>query len=170
MLVNTKKVIGLHAASVILNGSAFVFLGPSGAGKSTICRLLADYANATLLADDKIFIAEIESGFYVSDATDHPFAARLIDSFGALMQLDSIPLGSIVRIYQSSSTCMESITALEGCCLLTKSYGELMINLKDKCACRENFALMAKLSRVTQMYRLNFTLFPADLVEVFSKD
>jgi hypothetical protein len=62
----------LHAASVIRNGSAFLFAGVSGAGKTTISRLAPD--DVTLLTDEVSYIRSVGDLY---QACGTPFAGEL---------------------------------------------------------------------------------------------
>jgi hypothetical protein len=46
--------IGLHGASVVLDGRAAVFIGKSGQGKSTLAATLCERSNASLSSDDAV--------------------------------------------------------------------------------------------------------------------
>ena len=54
----------LHAAGIIREGSAYLFVGPSGAGKSTVCELSANNGTCTILHDDVVALTQTEDGFY----------------------------------------------------------------------------------------------------------
>ncbi len=54
----------LHAAGIVREGLAYLFVGPSGAGKSTVCKLSADDSDFTILHDDIVAVTQTEGMFH----------------------------------------------------------------------------------------------------------
>ncbi len=92
----------LHAASVVLDGRAFVLVGPEGAGKTTWCRAARD-GGAEVLSDDVTILVASRGGFDAL-ATPfrhepfprprpgrHPVAALLLPRHGAEPRLEPAP-------------------------------------------------------------------------------
>lgn len=59
--------MNLHATCAAINGYGILLRGPSGSGKSDLClRLIEQYADAVLVADDRVEVAVREGGLYAS--------------------------------------------------------------------------------------------------------
>lgn len=54
----------LHAAGIVRQGAAYLFVGPSGAGKSTVCKLSANSSASVILHDDAVALSETEGSFF----------------------------------------------------------------------------------------------------------
>jgi hypothetical protein len=79
--------VPLHAASIVLSGSAAIFFGPSGAGKSTI----AGAADAPVLSDELVAVHE-----------DGSFGVRATGFWGTLNRetapLERFPVGGLFEL------------------------------------------------------------------------
>jgi hypothetical protein len=89
----------LHAASLLLEGRAYVFLGASGSGKST---LAATSTKGEVISDDLTLIRRAEPGFQVVGT---PFRGTYE---GGPPVRGSFPLAGLYRIFQSPSNRVES--------------------------------------------------------------
>jgi len=89
----------LHAASIVRNGKAYVFVGRSGAGKSTVASLSPQ---RSVLTDEISLIKRV-------DAEWHAFGTPFWGEFRADGVNTSAPLGGIFRLIQSSENCVEPI-------------------------------------------------------------
>lgn len=61
-LIIRENILIIHASSLIINGSGYIFCGKRGAGKSTVIKLTNDY---TPLSDDAAIIKKEKSKYYI---------------------------------------------------------------------------------------------------------
>ena len=93
----------LHAASVIRNGKAHVFVGRSGAGKSTVASLSPQ---GSVLTDEISLINRVNGEW-------HAFGTPFWGEFRADGVNTSAPLGGIFRLIQSSGNCVKPMRSSE---------------------------------------------------------
>lgn len=87
--------MNLHATCVALNGYGVLLRGPSGSGKSDLAlRLLDQYADAILVADDRVEVAVREGSLY---ATVPPVIKGILEVRG--VGVVHVPHLDIVRVY-----------------------------------------------------------------------
>ena len=79
----------LHAAGVVKDDRAYVFVGPSGSGKTTLARHSAPY---TLLDDDLVFVRKVNGAFF---AHSNPGWARSMPGMDEAKRFD---LAGIYRL------------------------------------------------------------------------
>jgi hypothetical protein len=86
----------VHAAGVVCEGIAYLFVGPSGAGKSTVAKLSAQESAFTILHDDAVALSQEAEGFR---AWSTPLGGEMPASRSI-----SAPLGAIFFLTQDEST------------------------------------------------------------------
>lgn len=89
----------LHAASIVRNGKAFVFVGRSGAGKSTVASLSP---RGSVLTDEISLIKHVDGEW-------HAFGTPFWGEFRAEGANISAPLGGIFRLVQSPENRIEPL-------------------------------------------------------------
>lgn len=89
----------LHAASVVRDGKAYVFVGRSGAGKSTVASLSP---RGSVLTDEISLIQQVDGEW-------RAFGTPFWGEFRADGNNTSAPLAGIFRLIQSSENCAEPI-------------------------------------------------------------
>jgi len=95
--------IALHAAGVVVDGRALLFMGNSGVGKSTMARLWSAERDVTVLADDLI-ILRYEEGRFIAYGT--PWRGE-----PGLTSPASAPLARIYLIYHSKTNQLAALPA-----------------------------------------------------------
>ena len=93
----------LHAASVVRDGKAYVFVGRSGAGKSTVASLSPQ---GSVLTDEISLIKRVNGEW-------RAFGTPFWGEFRADGINTSAPLAGIFRLIQSSDNCVEPVRASE---------------------------------------------------------
>lgn len=86
----------LHAAGIVQEGLAYLFVGPSGAGKSTVCKLSASNGACDILHDDAVALSQTEEGFR---AWSTPLSGEMRTPSNI-----SAPLRAIFSLIQDKST------------------------------------------------------------------
>ena len=93
----------LHAATVVRNGRAYVFMGRSGAGKSTVASL----SPAGTVLTDEISLLRFTDGCWQAYGT--PFWGE----FRAAGQNEHYPIAGIYKLAQSAEDRVETLTTKE---------------------------------------------------------
>jgi hypothetical protein len=93
----------LHAATVVRDGRAYVFMGRSGAGKSTVASL----SPAGTVLTDEISLLRFTDGCWQAYGT--PFWGE----FRAAGQNEHYPIAGIYKLVQSAEDRVESLTTKE---------------------------------------------------------
>jgi ABC-type glutathione transport system ATPase component len=96
----------LHASAVNINKGVVVFCGPSGAGKSTMAKILSDYGNYKITADDNIIINKSGANYCV-------FQTPFVDKF--LIQKRSSPfkLRGLIMLQRAKNSSIQKISKPE---------------------------------------------------------
>jgi serine kinase of HPr protein (carbohydrate metabolism regulator) len=147
----------VHAAAVETASGAILFLGHSGAGKSTLASKVSDFW--PIIADDIVYLGKsaVNHIWYVADA-------KKIN----LSRIRFFPLFSFIRIFQSSTPEIKTITSLETCRHLTDSIFEIEImkgvNKKIQHEC---FKITADVARNYTGWQLYATLGKETLSKLF---
>jgi hypothetical protein len=92
----------LHAAGIVREGLAYLFVGPSGAGKSTICRVSAEESGLTVLHDDIVALSQLAQGFC---AWSTPFGGEMPAAMSA-----GAPVGAVLFPVQDDSPFVSRLT------------------------------------------------------------
>jgi len=100
-----NKVAIIHGAGIVTDGNGYVFFGPSGIGKTTISRLWVK-RGAKLLNDDRVALYKDHSGWRIAGTPWHGEEPVVCP--------DDAPLKGIVRLRQSPTTHVRSLSAVEG--------------------------------------------------------
>ena len=140
----------LHAAGIVRDGQAYVFVGPSGAGKSTVCRLSVGEPGLTILHDDIVALSQTADGFR---AWSTPFGGEVAGSrsIGA-------PLAAVFFLVQDESP---SVSKVNG----RRAMGLAMKQLVPPVACTgsglvldhaESLKMLLSLVECVPCYRLHF--------------
>lgn len=93
----------LHAATVVRDGRAYVFMGRSGAGKSTIASLSP---TGTVLTDEISLLR-------FTDGRCQAYGTPFWGEFRAAGQNEHYPIAGIYRLVQSAEDRVESLTTKE---------------------------------------------------------
>ncbi len=100
-----KKVLPIHASSIVKNSEAILFLGESGTGKSTHTRLWLQYIEDSYLLNDDSPLLRIENDkIFVYGS---PWSGKT-----HCYRQDMIPLKAIVRLSQYPKNCMSRTNRL----------------------------------------------------------
>jgi hypothetical protein len=132
----------LHAAAVVRNGKAAVFLAPDEGGKTTAARLSPD---GTILSDDQVLVRLYPSGFKVSGT---PWGLHVDSGFQA-------PLAGLFLLEKARDFSLTSLSALELIPYLweeAKNYSAIMPKPLKKKA----FALVCDLAAAVPIAKLSF--------------
>jgi hypothetical protein len=100
-----KKVLPIHASSVVKNSEAILFLGESGTGKSTHSRLWLQYIEDSYLLNDDSPLLRIEDDKI--SVYGSPWSGKT-----HCYRQDMIPLKAIVRLSQYPKNCMNRANKL----------------------------------------------------------
>jgi len=93
----------LHAASIVRNGKAYIFVGRSGAGKSTVASLSPRGSVLT----DEISLLRLTNGAW------HAFGTPFWGEFKADGQNTSAPIAGIFRLIQAQENRIEPLRPSE---------------------------------------------------------
>jgi hypothetical protein len=97
----------LHAAGLVLDGHAYVFIGPSGAGKSTVAQ---NARNSICFHDDKVAVRKIGRSWWAC-------GVPLLSSWYQTGRNLAMPLDSLYLLRKSNyvkNVTVQMIKALEG--------------------------------------------------------
>ncbi len=122
--ITVRYKLVLHAAAVLSDGGALIFLGHSGAGKSTMCDLLSPYM--PVLTDDWTYIVpRLHGGWYVTSSGSHFWTGVMPSPFNEVENEDYIPLRAIFRLYQATEPVLERTEPLLTCRHLMDAFFEI---------------------------------------------
>jgi len=102
-ILSLRQGIAVHAAGVVVDGRALLFMGNSGVGKSTMARLWSAERDVTVLADDLI-ILRYEEGRFIAYGT--PWRGG-----PGLASPTSAPLARIYLIHHSKTNQLAALPA-----------------------------------------------------------
>jgi len=100
-----NRVMVIHGAGIVADGHGYVFFGPSGIGKTTISRLWVK-RGAKLLNDDRVALYKDATGWRIAGTPWHGEEPVVCP--------DDAPLKGIVRLRQSPTTGLRTLSAVEG--------------------------------------------------------
>lgn len=136
----------LHAAGIIRDGLAHLFIGPSGAGKTTIARLSSQF---TILNDDLVILLPEEDGWRV-------YGTPFWNLTQVKPSAKSAPLAGLYRLEQASYVHLEPLSS-------SKAVAELVANTpvlsQDP---TRNTILLERLNRITQSTPVKVLYFQPD--------
>jgi len=101
-----EQVVIIHGAGIAIDGKGYVFFGPSGTGKTTISRLWREHG-AELLNDDRVAIYRAKSGEWRLAGTPWHGEEPIVSP-------KDVPLGGVVRLRQSDSNFLRTLSPIEG--------------------------------------------------------
>jgi len=143
MVMLQRQGLLLHAASVVRDGRAYVFMGRSGAGKSTVASL----APAGSVLTDEISLLRCTAGKWQAYGT--PFWGK----FRAEGQNRCAPLAGIFSLVQAPRHRLESISGKQALAALLSNTLFFMAERKA----RENLlGIFLELSQSVPVWRLEF--------------
>ena len=99
-----------HSSGVVHNEVAYLFVGISGSGKSTVCRLLAEEADFTVIHDEAVAITQNEKGIY---AWSTPFRGEV-----PVIKNSSAPIRAIFFLRQDQTNHAIRLNARKSLMLL----------------------------------------------------